>query len=271
MIEPLRITFGVSCPPELTFELWTAHTSTWWPATHTVSAQPDVQVIIEPGVGGRIYERTSHGEEHDWGHVTRWEPPNHIAYLWHLRQDRADATEVDITFAATEQDGRPYRSSTTAGNGSALAARNAADKTNMAGPPCSRTSKPPPAGKIHEQHRDDELLRRNREPASRESNEPRSISAASSGCQCPCPGRTQKVYGARTYAAESLSGRETPPRYPRGRVVPATRRDEDELCGSRAEPPKFVVGWFVGSRRCVTVRVRLGGWRGTARRGRRPP
>jgi uncharacterized protein YndB with AHSA1/START domain len=67
MIEPLRIAFGVACPPERTFELWTERTSTWWPATHTVSARPDVQVIIEPGVGGRIYERTPQGDEHDWG------------------------------------------------------------------------------------------------------------------------------------------------------------------------------------------------------------
>ena len=105
MIEPLRITFTVACPPARTFELWTAQTSTWWPATHTVSARPDVQVIIEPGVGGRIYERTPDGDEHDWGEVTRWEPPNRIAYLWHLRQDRADATEVEITFAADDSDG----------------------------------------------------------------------------------------------------------------------------------------------------------------------
>ncbi len=105
MIEPLRITFSVGCPLERTFELWTAQTSAWWPTTHTVSAQPDVKVIIEPGVGGRIYERTTQGEEHNWGQVTRWEPPNRISYLWHLRQDRADATEVDITFAASETDG----------------------------------------------------------------------------------------------------------------------------------------------------------------------
>jgi hypothetical protein len=39
MIKPLRITFGVDCPPERAFELWTAHTSTWWPTTHTVSGQ----------------------------------------------------------------------------------------------------------------------------------------------------------------------------------------------------------------------------------------
>lgn len=105
MIEPLRIAFDVGCPPEQTFELWTARTSVWWPTTHTVSAQPGVEVIIEPGVGGRIYERTPQGDEHDWGQVTTWEPPDRISYLWHLRQNRADATEVEITFAATDGEG----------------------------------------------------------------------------------------------------------------------------------------------------------------------
>lgn len=105
MIEPLRITFRVACRPERTFELWTAHTSTWWPTSHTVSVQSGVEIIIEPGVGGRIYERTPAGHEYDWGQITRWEPPNRLAYLWHLRQDRADATEVQITFAADERDG----------------------------------------------------------------------------------------------------------------------------------------------------------------------
>jgi uncharacterized protein YndB with AHSA1/START domain len=105
MIEPLRIRFRVDCPPERTFELWTVQTSTWWPTSHTVSAQAGVEVIIEPRVGGRIYERTPAGDEHDWGEVTHWAPPHQIAYLWHLRQDRADATEVEIRFAADEQDG----------------------------------------------------------------------------------------------------------------------------------------------------------------------
>jgi uncharacterized protein YndB with AHSA1/START domain len=105
MIEPLRIAFRVGCTPERTFDLWTARTSTWWPTSHTVSAKTGLEIIIEPGVGGRIYERTPDGDEHDWGQVTRWEPPNRIAYLWHLRQDRADATEVEITFAADDHDG----------------------------------------------------------------------------------------------------------------------------------------------------------------------
>jgi uncharacterized protein YndB with AHSA1/START domain len=27
-----------------------------------------------------------------------WEPPHRLAYLWHLRFDRADATEVEVSF-----------------------------------------------------------------------------------------------------------------------------------------------------------------------------
>jgi uncharacterized protein YndB with AHSA1/START domain len=105
VIDPLRITFDVACPPERAFEVWTSQTSVWWPTSHTVSAQANVEVVIEPGVGGRIYERTAAGEEHDWGRVTAWDPPSRISYLWHLRQDRADATEVEIAFAATDDTG----------------------------------------------------------------------------------------------------------------------------------------------------------------------
>jgi uncharacterized protein YndB with AHSA1/START domain len=57
-------------------------------------------VCFEPRAGGRIFERAPGGEEHEWGAVIIWEPPRRLVYSWHLRQDRADATEVEITFAA---------------------------------------------------------------------------------------------------------------------------------------------------------------------------
>ena len=50
------------------------------------------------GAGGRIYERTSAGEQHEWGEVTVWEPPRRLSYLWHIGRTRETATEVDITF-----------------------------------------------------------------------------------------------------------------------------------------------------------------------------
>lgn len=97
-IEPIRLAFEVACPSVRAFDVWTARTSSWWPADHTVTVEPDLEVVFEPRVGGRIFERTSAGHEHDWGEVVAWQPPSRIVYLWHLRADRADATEVEIRF-----------------------------------------------------------------------------------------------------------------------------------------------------------------------------
>ncbi|MDQ6922374.1 MAG: SRPBCC family protein [Candidatus Dormibacteraeota bacterium] len=98
MIEPLRISFVVDCPAAHAFSVWTARTSSWWPVTHTVSAEPGLEVVFQPLLGGRIFERTPAGTEVEWGEITAWEPPSRLAYLWHIRDDRADATEVEINF-----------------------------------------------------------------------------------------------------------------------------------------------------------------------------
>ena len=101
--EPLELRFTVACSPDHAFDTWANRTSLWWPHGHSVSTDPELTVTIEPRRGGRIYERTSAGVEHDWGEVLDWEPPRRLRYLWHLRFDRADATEVEISFAATAE------------------------------------------------------------------------------------------------------------------------------------------------------------------------
>ena len=98
MIEPLRMSFEVSCPVAHAFDVWTSKIARWWPADHSVSGENGLQVVLEGRPGGRIFERTAAGTEHEWGEVVVWEPPRRLAYLWHLRRDRADATEVDIRF-----------------------------------------------------------------------------------------------------------------------------------------------------------------------------
>jgi uncharacterized protein YndB with AHSA1/START domain len=97
-IAPLRLAFEVDCPPEHAFMVWTERIGQWWPADHTASGEPNLQVVLEGHVGGRIFERTQAGDEHDWGEVTLWEPPHRFVYTWHLMRDRADATEVEIRF-----------------------------------------------------------------------------------------------------------------------------------------------------------------------------
>ena len=99
-MEPIELEFTVACSPEHAFDLWAGRTSVWWPTGHSVSGEPGLTVTFEPYRGGRIFERTPQGVEHDWGEVLAWERPERLRYLWHLRQDRADATEVEISFTA---------------------------------------------------------------------------------------------------------------------------------------------------------------------------
>ena len=98
MTSPLRITFDVACSAEHAFTMWTSRIGTWWPSDHSVSGEDDILVVLESGVGGRIFERTHTGIEHDWGVVTVWEPPKRLGYLWHLGRDSDSATEVEVGF-----------------------------------------------------------------------------------------------------------------------------------------------------------------------------
>jgi uncharacterized protein YndB with AHSA1/START domain len=102
VIEPIRLSFDVACPADRAFEIWTARIGQWWPADHTVTGEESLAVVLEGRPGGRIFERTTGGVEHDWGEVTIWEPPSRLGYLWHLRRDRQDATEVEIRFVGVE-------------------------------------------------------------------------------------------------------------------------------------------------------------------------
>lgn len=97
MTRPLALAFEVSCGQGEAFTVWTDRFSTWWPDDHTVTGDPD-RVVLETRLGGRIYELARDGTEHEWGEVTAWEPPSRLCYLWHLRRDRSDATEVEIRF-----------------------------------------------------------------------------------------------------------------------------------------------------------------------------
>jgi uncharacterized protein YndB with AHSA1/START domain len=91
------MSFEVACSVEHAFDVWTSGIGTWWPRDHTTTGNAEL-VVLQSGVGGRIYERGPDGEEHDWGEVTVWEPPSQVTYSWHLGRDRADAGEVDIHF-----------------------------------------------------------------------------------------------------------------------------------------------------------------------------
>ena len=79
MSSSLKMSFEVACSAEHAFRTWTAEIGTWWPSDHTVTGEADLRIVIQGRVGGRIYERTADGVEHDWGEVTVWGPPRNWA------------------------------------------------------------------------------------------------------------------------------------------------------------------------------------------------
>jgi uncharacterized protein YndB with AHSA1/START domain len=97
-VEPLVVEFEVGVAPAQAFHAWTERCATWWPKSHTISGDP-AAITFEARPGGRIVERGP-GGDHEWGEVLAWEPPERLRCLWHPFFDRAEATEVDITFRA---------------------------------------------------------------------------------------------------------------------------------------------------------------------------
>ena len=98
MNEPLELTFEVACRPATAFSVWTTRDPCGGRPITPSAANAGSSVVFEEHVGGRIYERTPSGAEHQWGRVTAWEPPFRLAYTWHLRFAPEDATDVEIRF-----------------------------------------------------------------------------------------------------------------------------------------------------------------------------
>jgi uncharacterized protein YndB with AHSA1/START domain len=105
----VRRSVTVQGAPEHAFTVFTEGLSAWWPLDgYTIGAQPAVAAVIEPRAGGRWFERAADGTETDWGRVLVYEPPHRLVLSWEItpdwRHDTAIATEVEVTFVATDGD-----------------------------------------------------------------------------------------------------------------------------------------------------------------------
>ena len=100
VVEPVRRSVVVGCPPQRAWALFTDGIATWWPlATHSLGEERAVTCTLEARAGGRIFERLDDGSERDWGTVTACEPPRRLVVCWSLVPGRA-ATEWEVRFQA---------------------------------------------------------------------------------------------------------------------------------------------------------------------------
>ena len=107
-IAPFRYSVTVPISAPRAFTLFTEGINTWW-IGHRIGEAELAEVVIEPRVGGRWYERGVDGTECDWGKVLAFDPPERLVLSWQLNYqykydpDLAHSSEVEVLF--TEENG----------------------------------------------------------------------------------------------------------------------------------------------------------------------
>jgi uncharacterized protein YndB with AHSA1/START domain len=96
----------VEVPVERAFEVFTNEMPSWWHPDHHLIEAELAEMVVEPRVGGHIYDRGVDGSECRWARVLAYEPPDHIVFSWDispewkLETDPAKASEVEVRFVA---------------------------------------------------------------------------------------------------------------------------------------------------------------------------
>ena len=102
-LKPLVKELTVAAPVERAWAVFTAEIGAWWPvATHSIAPDRVSEIVFEAREGGRIFERWDDGTEKPWGEIDLCEPPHRVRFSWHPNEDRPAATEVEVSFTATE-------------------------------------------------------------------------------------------------------------------------------------------------------------------------
>ena len=106
----VRTSVYVPLDPEAAFRLFTEEMASWWPLrSHSVHEAEATGVVVEPRVGGRIYETTDDGRTAEWGRVGAWDPPSRIAMSWYPGQTAELATQLEVLFEDEPRGGTTVR------------------------------------------------------------------------------------------------------------------------------------------------------------------
>jgi len=100
----VRCEIVVEAPIERAFHAFTHEMVDWWDPTHHILEGELAEMIVEPRVGGHIFDRGLDGSECRWATVIAYDPPHRFAFSWNittewkLETDPEKTSEVEITF-----------------------------------------------------------------------------------------------------------------------------------------------------------------------------
>ena len=101
-VAPVVKTIRVRAEQRRAFEVFTRRVGRWWNAECSVNPSQAARedVVVEPYVGGRWYERATDGSECTWAKVLAWEPPDRLLVEWYAGADWPTEVEVRFTTVA---------------------------------------------------------------------------------------------------------------------------------------------------------------------------
>jgi uncharacterized protein YndB with AHSA1/START domain len=100
----VRTDVVVDVPVERAFEAFTEEMASWWHPDHHLIEAELAEMVVEPRVGGYIYDRGVDGSECRWARVLAYESPERIVFSWNistsweLEPDPERASEVEVRF-----------------------------------------------------------------------------------------------------------------------------------------------------------------------------
>ena len=106
----VRTEIVVEVPIERAFRVFTEDFDRIKPRDHNMLGVDIAETVLEPRVGGHIYDRGVDGSECRWARVLAYEPPQHIVFSWdisprwQLETDLEKASEVEVRFIAEAPD-----------------------------------------------------------------------------------------------------------------------------------------------------------------------
>lgn len=102
----LRTGITVEVPIDYAFRVFTERFDEIKPREHNLLAVPIERTVLEPHVGGTVYDVGTDGSVCTWARVLACDPPNSLTISWdisphwQLETDPARASEVEIRFIA---------------------------------------------------------------------------------------------------------------------------------------------------------------------------
>jgi uncharacterized protein YndB with AHSA1/START domain len=87
----------VDAPVERAFDVFTQEMASWWPPEHHLLDAPLGEMVVEPRVGGDIYDVGTDGSTCRWARVLEYDPPTLFVFSWDINLQWAIETDLDRT------------------------------------------------------------------------------------------------------------------------------------------------------------------------------